>query len=122
MMEIQTRASFDPLEDWVPELAGILERYRENEQASMMVTTRLIEMGLVRLVSQPDRPGELMLDSRILQQAPEPLRSQGYHVVRLSGRLRDAGRDLDSPIVGAGLSRSGPRGRIGKPPRVVRSG
>ena len=68
MMEIQIRASFDPLDDWVPDLAMILERYRENEQASRVVTTRLIEMGLVHLVSPPDRPGEVMLDPRLLQQ------------------------------------------------------
>ena len=49
------------------QLAVILERYRENEQASMMVTTRLMEMGLIRLVSPPDNPGEIMLDTQMLQ-------------------------------------------------------
>ncbi|MGA2701243.1 MAG: tetratricopeptide repeat protein [Isosphaeraceae bacterium] len=83
MMEIQIRASFDPLDDWVPDLAVILDRCRENEQASMMVTTRLIEMGLVRLVSPPDRPGEVMLDPRVLQQllslyGPKVTTSSGY--------------------------------------------
>ena len=83
MMVIQIRATFDPPEDWVPELAVILERYRENEEASTMVTTRLIEMGLLRLVSSPDRPGEVMLDSRILQQllglyGPKVTTSSGY--------------------------------------------
>ena len=67
MMEIQIRASFDPLDEWVPEVAVILERYRQNEQASIMVTTRLIEMGLLRLVTTPDRSGEVVLDSQILQ-------------------------------------------------------
>jgi len=83
MMEIQTRAAFDALDEWVPELAMVLERYRENEQASIMVTTRLIEMGLLRLVSPPDRPGEVMLDSRLLQQVlsrygPKVTTSSGY--------------------------------------------
>ncbi len=82
-MEIQTRASFEPIADWVPELAGILERYEGNEQASRIVTTRLIDMGLVRLFTQPDRPGELMLDSRVLQQVlslygPKVTTSSGY--------------------------------------------
>ena len=81
----------------------ILERYREHEQASMTVTTRLIQMGLVHLVSPPDRPGEVMLDSQVLQQllslyGPKVTTSSGY-----SGRLRDAGRDLDSPVGGEGL-------------------
>jgi len=84
MMEIQIRASFDPLDDWVPDLAVILERYRENEQASLMVTTRLIEMGLVHLVSPPDRPGEVMLDSQVLQQL---LSLYGPKVTTSSGSL-----------------------------------
>ena len=83
MMEVQTRASFDPLDDWVPELAMILERYREHEQASMTVTARLLEMGLVQLVAPPDRPGEVMLDTRVLQQllslyGPKVTTSSGY--------------------------------------------
>ena len=84
MMEVQTRASFDPLHDWVPELAMILERYREHEQASMTVTTRLIQMGLVHLVSPPDRPGEVMLDSQVLQQL---LSLYGPKVTTSSGSL-----------------------------------
>ena len=56
---------------------------RGNEQASRIVTTRLIDMGLVRLFTQPDRPGELMLDSRVLQQVlslygPKVTTSSGY--------------------------------------------
>lgn len=83
MMEIQIRASFDPVNDWVPELAVVIERYQANEQASAMVTSRLIEMGLLHLVSQPDRPGEIMLDSRILQRllslyGPKVTTSSGY--------------------------------------------
>ncbi|MBV8126770.1 MAG: tetratricopeptide repeat protein [Planctomycetaceae bacterium] len=83
MMEVQTRASFDPFDDWVPELAMLLERYREHEQASMTITTRLIQMGLVHLVSPPDRPGEVMLDTRVLQQllslyGPKVTTSSGY--------------------------------------------
>ena len=84
MLEIQTRASFDPLDDWAPELARILERYRDDELASMVVTTRLIEMGLLRLVSPPDRPGEVMLDSRVLQQL---LSLYGPKVTTSSGDL-----------------------------------
>ena len=83
MMEIQIRASFDPLDEWVPEVAVILERYRQNEQASIMVTTRLIEMGLLRLVTTPDRSGEVVLDSQILQRllsvyGPKVTTSSGY--------------------------------------------
>jgi Tetratricopeptide repeat len=83
MMEIQIRALFDPLDDWVPELAAVLDRYREHEQATTIISTRLIEMGLLRLVPSPDRPGEVMLDSRILQRlfslyGPKVTTSSGY--------------------------------------------
>ena len=83
MIEIQIRASFDALDAWVPDLAVILERYGENEQASGVVTTRLIEMGLLRLVSSPERPGEVMIDPRLLQQlisryGPKVTTSAGY--------------------------------------------
>ena len=83
MIEVQTRASFDPLDDWVPELAMILERYRAHEQASMTVTARLLQLGLVQLVAPPDRPGEVMLDTRVLQQllslyGPKVTTASGY--------------------------------------------
>ena len=83
MFELQLRARLDRPEDWVPDLAAILERYREDENVSMMITARLLEMGLVRLASPPDRPGELMLDTRMLQQlmalyGPKVTTSSGY--------------------------------------------
>jgi tetratricopeptide (TPR) repeat protein len=83
MLEIQIRSRFDLLDDWVPDLAVILERYRNNEAASAIVTTRLIEMGLLRLVPSADRPGEAMIDSRILQRllsiyGPKVTTSAGY--------------------------------------------
>ena len=83
MVVIQIRAMFDPLDDWVPELVAALERYRENEQASTIVTSRLIDMGLLRLVPSPDRPGEVMLDYQLLQRlislyGPKVTTSSGY--------------------------------------------
>ena len=83
MTEMQIRVSFDSPAEWVPDLTAILERYRAHEQASAVVTTRLIELGLLRLVSSPDRPGEVMLDPRMLQQlinqyGPRITTSAGY--------------------------------------------
>ena len=67
----------------MPELAAILERYRDNDQASAVVTTRLIDLGLLRLVSPEDRPDEVMIDPRLLQQllsqyGPRITTSGGY--------------------------------------------
>ena len=83
MFELQLRARLDRPEDWVPDLAAILERYRQDENVSMMITARLLEMGLVRLTSPPDQPGELMLDTRMLQQlmalyGPKVTTASGY--------------------------------------------
>jgi hypothetical protein len=68
MLELQIKASIDRPEDWVPELLVLLERYRASEEASSVLTTRLMAMGLLNIVSAPDRRGEIMLDSRPLQQ------------------------------------------------------
>jgi len=83
MFELQIRAQFDKPEEWVPELAMILDRYRENESATMILTARLLEMGLIRLASPADQPGELMLDTRMMQQllalyGPKVTTSSGY--------------------------------------------
>jgi tetratricopeptide (TPR) repeat protein len=83
MLEIQIRALQQKPEEWVPELAVVLERYRDNERAGMVLTSRMLEMGLLRLGSSPDRPGELMLDPRPLQQllslyGPKVTTSSGY--------------------------------------------
>jgi hypothetical protein len=68
MLELQIKTSFDEPEDWVPELVVVLDRYRQNEKATMSLTSRLLEMGLLRIMSSPDRPGELVVDSRPLNQ------------------------------------------------------
>jgi tetratricopeptide (TPR) repeat protein len=83
MMELEIRTQFDKLEDWVPELAVVLDRYRENERARLVLTTRLLEMGLLQLASPADRPGEILLDSRPLQQllslyGPKVTTASGY--------------------------------------------
>lgn len=83
MMELQVKTQFDKPEDWVPELAVLLERYQGKEQAGLVLTTRLLEMGLVRLASPPDRPGEILLDTRGLQQlmslyGPKVTTASGY--------------------------------------------
>jgi tetratricopeptide (TPR) repeat protein len=84
MMEVQVRSFHQPLEDWVPELAVVLERYRENDRAGMMLTSRLLEMGLIRVGPSPDRPGEVVLDPRPLQQL---LSEYGPKVTTASGYL-----------------------------------
>jgi hypothetical protein len=67
MYEVNLRAQQQPPEKWVPELAIVLERYRENPQASQLLLMSMMQMGLVRMVPNPDVPGDVMLDPRTLQ-------------------------------------------------------
>jgi tetratricopeptide (TPR) repeat protein len=68
MLELQVKTTLDKPEDWVPDLVSILERYRGKEEATPQLTTRLLEMGLLQIASAPERPNELLIDSRPLQQ------------------------------------------------------
>ncbi|ODU01142.1 MAG: hypothetical protein ABS79_02170, partial [Planctomycetes bacterium SCN 63-9] len=82
--ELQVRMMFDQPEDWVPDLAVILERYQDNETASQIINSRLVNLGLLRVVSDPDRPGETAIDPRPLQYL---LRKFGPRVTTSSGYL-----------------------------------
>jgi hypothetical protein len=67
MIEIKLRARLEPPEKWVPELAVVLNRYREDKVANEAVVMSLIDMGLLRLVAPADRPDQIAVDSRPLQ-------------------------------------------------------
>ena len=124
MFELQIRARFDKPDEWVPELAVILDRYRENENASMLITTRLMEMGLIRLASPADQPGELMLDTRMLQQllamyGPKVTTASGYLGVSATrGEIWTPGSEAKgSPIWTPGADTGGGSG--GEKPRLI---
>lgn len=67
MLDVRLRARTERPEDWVPQLAIVLDRYRENPEANESLLTNLLDMGLIRLQPSPDRPEGLYLDSRPLQ-------------------------------------------------------
>ncbi len=124
MFELQIRAQFDKPDKWIPELAVILERYRENESASMMITGSLLEMGLIRLTSPADQPGELMLDTRMLQQllalyGPKVTTASGYLGVSATrGEIWTPGSEAKgSPIWTPGLDAGA--GGEGEKPRII---
>jgi tetratricopeptide (TPR) repeat protein len=68
MLELRVRLYFEKPEDWVPRLAKILNQYEGNEKASMTLTSHLVSLRLLRATSHPDHPGQILLDSRPLQQ------------------------------------------------------
>ena len=67
MIEVRLRARSEPPDAWVPHLAIVLERYKEDRGASAAVLSNLVDMGLVQMQPNPDRPGEVILDTRALQ-------------------------------------------------------
>ena len=66
MLEVRLRARVEGPEKWVPDLAAVLDRHQGTE-AGQYFLTAMVEMGLMRLVPNPDAPEEMLLDSRPFQ-------------------------------------------------------
>src|SRR5262249_6336399 len=84
MAEIRLLARAEPPETWVPRLAVALERHAEDKSAGTEFLSTLMDMGLLRTVPHPDRPGEILLDSRPLQAL---LAEYGPRVTTAAGQL-----------------------------------
>ncbi len=84
MIELQIQMVLDGPDVWVPTLAVILERYRGNQEATSAVFLRLINLGLVQVVQDPNRPEQVTLDTRMLEQY---LHQYGPRVTTASGQL-----------------------------------
>ena len=67
MVELQASTMLDGPEVWVPLIAGLLERYQGNQDATTAVLYRLVRIGLVRPVVDPRNPDEVMLDMSVLE-------------------------------------------------------
>jgi tetratricopeptide (TPR) repeat protein len=84
LLEVRVRAASEPPDSWVPVLAAVLQRHREGEDAQRAVLMNLMRLGLVLAQPSPDRPGELLLDTRPLQQL---LARYGPRITTASGEL-----------------------------------
>jgi hypothetical protein len=84
MFDIRLKARSEPPEVWVAEIAAALDRYGEDPNASQVVMMNLVDLGLIRMAAHPERPGEVLLDSRPLQAL---LAEYGPRVTTPSGRL-----------------------------------
>lgn len=84
MLEVRLMTRTQPPEKWVPELAAVLERYPEGEEVGSVLVSNLVDMGLLRLVPNPDRPGSMLLDSRTLQAV---MARYGPRITTASGQL-----------------------------------
>lgn len=67
MIELRLLCRSEPPETWVPYLAVILDRYRDDPDSSITLLTTMVGLGLVQASPHPDQPGEFLLDSRPLQ-------------------------------------------------------
>jgi tetratricopeptide (TPR) repeat protein len=130
MVEIRLKARSEKPEDWVPELAIVLERYAQDPAANQIILMNLVELGLVRLSPNPDDPGDILLDSRPLQAV---LAQYGPRVTTASGRLgvsatkpevwtpggpaSSSGGGLWTPGSGSGNSPSGDKPKLILPGR-----
>jgi len=84
MLTVRLRARSEPPEAWVAQLAIILERYSQDRTASQAIMGNLLDMGLVQLVPNPDRPDDVLMDTRGLQAL---LTRYGPRVTTTSGGL-----------------------------------
>jgi tetratricopeptide (TPR) repeat protein len=84
MIDLQVKVMLDDPEVWVPRLAVILDKYRGNQEATSAVFVRLIDLGLVQPVVDPNRPEQMALDTRTLQYY---LNRYGPRVTTSAGQL-----------------------------------
>jgi tetratricopeptide (TPR) repeat protein len=84
LLDIRIRAQFDSPDLWVPQLAMILDRYKDNSDAAQYVLSGLVELGLVRVSPHPDNPDQMLIDSRLLQAV---LAEFGPRITTASGEL-----------------------------------
>jgi hypothetical protein len=67
MLEVVLHAVSEPYEKWVPLLAVVLERYRNHDDASGVILTSLVGMGLVQLVHDAEDPSRMYVNLRPLE-------------------------------------------------------
>jgi tetratricopeptide (TPR) repeat protein len=84
MLGIQLQIILDEPAVWVPNLAVLLERTRNNPEASGLVFVRLVELGLIKLVPDPYHPDQMGIDAGILEHL---LKEYGPRVTTATGEL-----------------------------------
>ena len=84
LVDLRLRPRVEPPEAWVPGLAILLERHGQDPQANQIILMSLVEMGLVRVLPDPDNRGQILLDSRLLEAM---LAEYGPRVTTASGQL-----------------------------------
>jgi len=84
MLEVRLRMQTEEPEVWVPDLAVVMERYRDDSVAYQVILRTLLDLGLISVAPNPDRPDDFLIDSRPLQAL---LAEYGPRVTTASGGL-----------------------------------
>jgi hypothetical protein len=84
MAEIRIRATAEPPEVWVPQLAAVLDGAAQDPNANRVIMTNLINMGLIEVHPNPDDPRQPLLDARPLEML---MAEYGPRVTTASGQL-----------------------------------
>lgn len=87
LAELRARAMLSEPTQWVPYLAIILDRKRPSQNADQITQTMimgLIDLGLIRVVRNPQQPDQSQLDTRILEML---LQQYGPKIKTASGEL-----------------------------------
>ena len=127
ILELRNRSVTQTPEEWVPFMATILDRYRDNRDASSTLLTVLIQMRLVQAVPSPEKPGEMYLDTRNLQAV---IARYGPRITTATGELGVSATKgpLWTPESEAGKSQGGgiwtpgsakPQPAPGEKPRII---
>ena len=121
MIELQVQMVLDGPEVWVPSLAVILDRYQGNQEATSAVFLRLINLGLVQVVQDPNRADQMALDTRKLEYY---LNQYGPRVTTASGQLGVAATrgEIWTPEAGGGGAGGSPIWRPGSAPPAAAGG
>ncbi len=112
MLEIRLKAMSESPEVWVPDLAVVMDRYRDDQAANQAIMLNLLEMGLVQMVRHPDDPEQILLDSRTLQAL---MASYGPRVTTASGELGVAATRGGIWTPGSGATGAGGSGGLWTP-------
>jgi len=96
--ELRFRSRFEPPSLWVPRLSLVLSRVKNSQRHTGYLTRVLFEMGLVRVVPDPDDSAKKVLDPSPLQAVLAQYGPRITTANRRVGDLRGRGRHLDSRI------------------------
>ena len=84
LLEVRIKARSEAPEVWVPELAAVMDRYQDDPAANQVIMLTLLDMGLIEMQPNPDRPDDILVDTRPLQAL---MAEYGPRVTTASGRL-----------------------------------